>query len=144
MSNTRKTIGVCSRLLKGELSAIESYDLSLEQFDREIEQPSLRAIRDAHQVSAERLSEQLAGLGAQPATKPGTGPFAQAVAETTSILGRFPTLAALEEGEKQTIDEYEQALLSPDASEDIKIAIRQELLPPLSGHIAALDRLRAG
>jgi len=144
MSNTRKTIGVCSRLLKGELSAIESYDLSLEQFDREIEQPSLRAIRDAHQVSAERLSEQLVGLGALPATKPGTGPFAQAVAETTSILGRFPTLAALEEGEKQTIDEYEQALLSPDASEDIKIAIRQELLPPLSGHIAALDRLRAG
>jgi hypothetical protein len=143
MSSTRATIDVCNSLLKGELSAIESYDLALGKFDRELEQPVLRAIRADHQVNAERLREQLAELGAKPLAGPETGAFAQAVAETTSILGKFPTLTALEEGEEQGIDEYKEALRNPEASENIKIAIRQDLLPPLTGHIAALDHLRA-
>lgn len=143
MSTSRETIEVCKSLLNGELSAIESYDLALEKFDREVEQPVLRAVRENHQANAERLREQLAELGAKPSSEPETGPFAQAVAETTSILGRFPTLTALEEGEEHGIDEYEKALQNRDVSEDIKIAIRQELLPPLASHIAELDHLRA-
>jgi hypothetical protein len=142
MSDNRKNIGVCSRLLKDELSAIETYDLALGKFDREIEQPVLRAIRADHQVNAERLREQLAELGARPPAGPETGVFAQAFAEATVVLGEFPTLAALEEGEEHSIDAYDEALRNPEASDEIKIAIRQELLPPLSGHIAALDHLR--
>lgn len=144
MSTTRETIEVCRSLLNGELSAIESYDLALERFDREVEQPILRAVRENHQANAERLREQLAELGAKPSSESeNTGGFAQAVAETTGILGEFPTLAALEEGEEQGIDEYAQALQDRGVSEDIKIAIRQELLPLLSSHIAELDHLRA-
>jgi hypothetical protein len=143
MNATHETIRVCNRLLKGELSAVETYDLALEKFDRETEQPVLRAIRADHQLNAERLRDQLADLGAHPTAGPEAGAFALAVAETTSLLGEFPTLAALEEGEEQGIDEYEQALRNHDTLEDIKIAIRQELLPPLAGHLDTLDHLRA-
>jgi hypothetical protein len=143
MSSTRATIEVCNNLLKGELSAIECYDLAVEKFDPEHEQPVLRAIRADHQVNAELLLEQLAGMGAAPPDGPETGAFAQAVAETTSVLGEFPTLAALGEGEEHGIDECQEALRNPDVSEEIKIAIRQDLLPTLAGHIAELDHLRA-
>jgi hypothetical protein len=52
-------------------------------------------------------------------------------------------LAVLEEGEEHGISEYEEALRNPDVMEEIKSVIRQHLLPPLSQHVSALERLRA-
>jgi rubrerythrin len=144
MNATHECIDICNSLLRGELSAIETYNQALEKFDSEIERSALRSIQNDHQNSASRLREHLADMGAEAATESGAwGAFAKAVEGTAKMLGESPALAALQQGEEHGVDEYEEALRNPDVMEEIKTVIRHELLPPLSEHIAALDRLRA-
>ncbi|MCW1924742.1 PA2169 family four-helix-bundle protein [Luteolibacter arcticus] len=144
MNATHECIDVCNSLLKGELSAIETYNQALEKFEGETERTALRAIAGDHEKSASRLREHLSDMGAEAATDSGAwGSFAKAVEGTAKLLGESPALAALQQGEEHGVNEYEEALSNPDVMDEIKAVIRQELLPPLSGHIAALERLRA-
>ncbi len=144
MNATHECIDVCNSLLRGELSAIETYNQALEKFDTEIEQTSLRTLRNDHENSASLLRGHIIDIGAEPSAESGAwGSFAQAVEGTAKLLGESPALAALKQGEEHGIDEYEEALRNPDVMEEIKAVIRQQLLPPLSEHVAALDRLRA-
>jgi rubrerythrin len=144
MNATDECIDVCNSLLRGELSAIETYNQALEKFEAEVERSALQAIRSDHEASASSLREHIIDMGAEPSTDSGAwGTFAQAVEGTAKLLGESPALAALQQGEEHGIDEYEEALRNSDVMEEIKGVIRQELLPRLSEHVAALDRLRA-
>ena len=144
MNATHECIDVCNSLLRGELSAVETYNQALEKFDSEIERSALRSIQSDHQHSAARLREHLIEMEAEPATESGAwGSFAKAVEGTAKMLGESPALAALQQGEEHGVDEYEEALRNRDVMDEIKTVIRQQLLPPLSEHIAALERLRA-
>jgi len=144
MNATHECIDVCNSLLRGELSAVETYSQALEKFDSEIERSALRSIQSDHQNSVARLREHLNDMGAEAASESGAwGAFAKAVEGTAKMLGESPALAALKQGEVPGIDEYEEALRNSGVMEEIKAVIRHELLPPLSEHIAALDRLRA-
>jgi len=143
MNATQECIDVCNSLLKGELSAVETYGQALEKFSSEVECSALRTIQNDHQNSVARLRDHLVDMGAEPAAGSGAwGTFAKAVEGTAKMLGESPALAALQQGEEHGIDEYEEALRNPDVMDEIKTVIRQELLPQLSEHIAALDRLR--
>jgi rubrerythrin len=143
MNATHECIDVCNSLLRGELSAIETYNQALEKFDSETERSALRSIQNDHQNSASRLRDHIIEMGAEPAAESGAwGTFAKAVEGTAKMLGESPALAALKQGEEHGIDEYEEALRNTGVMDEIKTVIRHELLPPLSQHIAALDRLR--
>ena len=144
MNATHECIDVCNSLLRGELSAIETYNQALEKFDSDLERSALVSIQNDHQHSASRLREHLVDMGAEPATDSGVwGTFAKAVEGTAKLLGESPALTALQQGEEHGIDEYEEALRNTGVMDEIKTVIRQQLLPPLSEHVAALDRLRA-
>lgn len=144
MNATHECIDVCNSLLRGELSAIETYGQALEKFENDTERSALRAIQNDHQNSAARLREHLIDMGAEPASDSGAwGTFAKAVEGTAKLLGESPALAALQQGEEHGVDEYEEALRNDDVMAEIKAVIRQQLLPPLSEHVAALERLRA-
>ncbi|QJE95103.1 DUF2383 domain-containing protein [Luteolibacter luteus] len=144
MNATSECIEVCNSLLRGEISAVETYDQAIEKFREEPERSALEGIRSDHQRSVGRLRQHLIDMGAEPATDSGAwGSFAQAVEGTAKALGQSPALAALEQGENHGIDEYEEALRNSNVMEEIKIVIRQDLLPALSSHVATLDRLRA-
>ncbi|MEK7952392.1 DUF2383 domain-containing protein [Luteolibacter soli] len=144
MNATHECIDVCNSLLRGELSAIETYGQALEKFENDTERSTLRAIQNDHQHSAARLREHLVDMGAEPATDSGAwGAFAKAVEGTAKMLGESPALAALQQGEEHGVDEYEEALRNKDVMDEIKTVIRQQLLPPLSEHVAALERLRS-
>ena len=144
MNATHECIDVCNSLLRGELSAVETYSQALEKFENDVERSALRAIQNDHQNSAARLREHLLDMGAEPATDSGAwGTFAKAVEGTAKLLGESPALAALQQGEEHGIDEYEEALRNEGVMAEIKTVIRQQLLPPLSEHVVALDRLKA-
>ena len=143
MNATDECIEVCNSLLRGELSAIETYTQAIAKFDTDPERSALLGIRDDHERSANRLRDHLADMGATPATDSGAwGSFAKAVEGSAKVLGESPALAALEQGEEHGIDEYENALRNAGVMEEIKTVIRGDLLPALSEHIAALGRLR--
>jgi hypothetical protein len=144
MNATDECIDVCSSLLRGELSAIETYTQAIDKFDREVEASTLHTLRADHQNSAAKLRQHIIDMGAEPPADSGAwGAFAKAVEGTAKILGESPALAALKQGEQHGIDEYEEALKNPDVMEEIKTVIRRELLPPLSQHITALEQLTA-
>lgn len=143
MNATDECIDVCNSLLRGELSAVETYNQAIAKFGSDPERRALEGIRAEHQRSVSRLREHLIDMGATPASDSGAwGSFAKAVEGTAKLLGESPALKALEEGEEHGIDEYEEALRNPDVMSEIKTVIRAELLPALSNHIAALARLR--
>jgi rubrerythrin len=143
-ATTDTCIDVCNSLLRGELSAIETYDQALEKFETETERSTLQMIRSDHEASASRLREHIVAMGAEPSRDSGAwGSFAQAVEGTAKMLGESPALAALQQGEEHGIEEYEDALGNPDVMEEIKLVIRQELMPPLTEHVNSLDQLRA-
>lgn len=144
MNATAECIDVCNSLLRGELSAVETYDQAIDKFRDDPERRALEGIRSDHQRSVGRLRQHLIDMGARPATDSGAwGGFAQAVEGTAKLLGESPALAALEQGETHGIDEYEEAVRNPKVMDEIKTVIRQDLLPALSDHVSTLDRLRA-
>jgi len=144
MNATEECTEVCNALLRGELSAIETYTQAIEKFHSEPERTALQAIRTDHVNSAARLCDHLVDMGSTPATNSGAwGSFAKAVEGTATLLGESPALTVLEEGEEHGINEYEAALRNADVMAEIKSVIRDQLLPPLGEHVSALERLRA-
>ena len=144
MNATDECIDVCNSLLRGELSAVETYTQAIAKFDNDPERRALEGIRSDHQRSVGRLREHLIDMGATPANDSGAwGSFAQAVEGTAKLLGDSPALKALEQGEEHGVDEYEDALRNADVMPEIKTIIRGELLPALSEHISTLGRLRS-
>jgi hypothetical protein len=144
MNATDECAEVCNSLLRGELSAIETYTQAIEKFSSEPERAALQAIRTDHVNSAARLCDHLVDMGSTPATNSGAwGTFAKAVEGSAKLLGESPALVALEEGEEHGISEYEEALRNPGVMEEIKAIIRSELQPPLGKHVSTLERLRA-
>jgi hypothetical protein len=140
MNATEDCIDVCNSLLRGELSAVETYTQAIEKFDTEVELTALRGIRSDHEKAASRLREHLIDMGAEPAADSG----AWGGLVTAKMLGESPALAMLEKGEQHGIDEYQEALEDPNVMSEIKQVIRGELLPSLAEHLATLSRLRKG
>jgi uncharacterized protein (TIGR02284 family) len=143
MNATHECIDVCNSLLRGELSAIETYSQALAKFVDDPARSALEDIRFDHEASASRLRDHILEMDAEPSTDSGAwGEFAKAVEGTAKILGETAALEALERGENHGIDEYEKALRNPDVMDEIKTVIRTRLLPVLTEHIATLKRLK--
>lgn len=143
MKITDECIDVCNELLRGELSAVETYTQALSRFQGEPERAALEDIRFDHEASVSRLRDHIAEMGGEASTDSGPwGGFAKAMEGAATALGDSPALMVLEQGEEHGIDEYEKALRNGSVMEEIKAVIRSYLLPPLSGHIATLQRLR--
>ena len=143
MNATHECIDVCNSLLRGELSAIETYSQALAKFVDDPARSALEDIRFDHEASASRLRDHILEMGAEPSTDSGAwGEFAKAVEGTAKIFGETAALEALERGENHGIDEYEKALRNPDVMDEIKTVIRTRLLPVLTEHIATLKRLK--
>lgn len=144
MNATEECTEVCNNLLRGELSAIETYTQALGKFHSEVERVALQAIRTDHANNAAYLCDHLVEMGAVPVTGSGAwGAFAKVLEGAAAVLGESPALAVLEEGEEHGINEYEAALRHPGVMEKIKSDIRHHILPPLGEHVATLERLRA-
>lgn len=143
MNATDECIEVCQKLLRGELSAVETYTHAIGKCDSDIEKSALEVIRFEHENSANRLRDHLREMGAEPTNDSGLwGSFANLMEAAANVLGSSPALAVLEQGEEHGIDEYEEALRNPAVMEEMKAVIRDSLLPPLSQHIVALQQLR--
>jgi hypothetical protein len=143
MVTNQECIDVCNSLLRGELSAVETYTQALGKFENDPSRSDLDRLRADHEASASTLRQHLVDMGAEPDESSGAwGSFARTVEGTAKIFGESPALAALEEGEEHGINEYREALDNNDVMEDIKMEIRQTLLPRLNSHISVLEAMR--
>lgn len=142
MNNKDRCIETCNRLLRGELSAIETYDQALEKFATEPEAKQLKSIRQEHTESAQRLRENIRNMGGEPSNDSGAwGTLAKTVQGAAKLLGENAALGSLKMGEEKGKSEYENALNEGSLLQECKIMIKSELLPRQEQHISRLQNL---
>lgn len=137
-----KCAAVCNGLLRGELSAIETYDQVIDKFAGQSETSELVRIRDEHRGAVERLRANVVKMGGTPTDDSGAwGTFANAITSIANLLGDDSAISTLKQGEEHGQRDYEAALNDKDVLPECRQMIRDELLPKVCEHIAKLDTL---
>lgn len=135
-------VDALNKLLRGELSAVETYDQAISKLEGKPAASELRRIRDEHQRAAGAIRDRVSRFGGQPSSDSGAwGTFATAVTGAAKLIGPETVLAALKKGEQHGISEYEEALNNKDVNAECKEMIRSDLLPKCRTHVSELDRL---
>lgn len=113
-TDTDRSIDALNALLRGELSAVETYEQALAKFDEVIPQ-ELRDCLRSHRMRTERLTQRIVELGGTPSEGSGLwGAFARLFEGSAKLLGQASTVAALEEGEDHGMELYENRLTDLD------------------------------
>jgi len=137
-----RTVDALNSLLRGELSAVETYDQAIEKFEGEAIAVKLRLIRDEHSEAVQTLRDRVARSGDMPSESAGVwGAFANAVTAAAKVIGPETVIGALRSGEEHGIERYEEALEKTDVADDIKMIIRTDLLPSCRDHVLQLHGL---
>jgi hypothetical protein len=132
-------------LLRGELSAVESYDRAVPGFEGQPAAAELHRLRAAHAEAVVVLRDRVIHAGGTPADGAGAwGAFTAVVTGAAQAVGPATVLRALQEGENHGASEYEDALTGDRLDPDTANLIRARLLPLCQEHLLHLDRLLAG
>lgn len=144
MSKRKECIKVCNSLLRGEMSAVETYDQAIETFAERPEASTLRKIRDDHVDFVNVLRQNIREMGGIPSSDSGTwGEFARAIEGSASALGESAALHALIAGESLGTNSYCKALENEEVLSECKKIIKFSLLPRQESHVGHLEQLRA-
>jgi len=130
-------------LLRGEISAAETYKMAIEKIADESEAGNislLKQMQEEHGRAAQELRERIRSLGGEPSDSSGAwGAWAQTVQGTMNLLGDAAALKSLKEGEEHGLKDYQEAL--DDTDELTASLIQSELIPNQQKHINMLDQL---
>jgi len=117
-----------NELLRGELSAVETYTLALKQTKNNEFGSTLRQLREAHERRIETIRDKIIQLGGEPATSSGAwGAFANVVQVGADLFGNTAAVSALEEGEDPGLKMYREALTDEDP--EVRDLVDATLLP---------------
>ena len=146
MQTTTETSRTLNSLLRGEMSALETYRQAILKFegDNAPGLQELHTLRADHRDAADALWHHIEGHGGKPSEDSGPwGAWAKLVEGTAAVLGHAAALKALKEGEEHGLKDYEDALQDRDLPLDCATLVRDRLIPRQRQHIAVLDRLIA-
>lgn len=135
-----RRVAILNSLLRGELSAVETYDQAIRQLAKE-RIPELAENRDCHAGRVDALRREILGLGGEPAKSSGVwGGFAKLVEKGASVAGRFAIIATLEEGEDRGLADYRKARDELDGP--ARTGIDTDLLPAQKRTHERMSRLQ--
>src|SRR6266540_4579784 len=122
-------VDALNELLRGELSAVESYDKALPAVDNQPRMGAdLRTCRASHEARAERLRAAILQIGGEPSHEAGAwGAFAKTVTTGARTLGVKAVISTLEEGEDHGLKEYKEAI--PHLDPGLQRLVSDELYP---------------
>ena len=144
MDNSKTAVKMNS-LLRGELAALETYRQALEKVHGDPAAAELQRLCDVHAAAVSSLRQRVIVHGGEPDVRSGAwGAFAAAVEGAAKLFGDAAAIAALKQGEKQGIADYEAALLDADLAEDCLHLIESRLLPETRAHVLALEAMPHG
>jgi hypothetical protein len=128
-------------LLRGEMSAMETYKQALDRNDAH-SAVELRRIETEHSQAADMLRLHIAERGGQPAETSGAwGLWAKAAAGTAQFFGEEAALRTLKRGEEHGVEVYERAMQDANLDPECRMLIRYTLIPQTLAHMSILDRL---
>lgn len=131
-----------NELLRGELSAVETYDQALEKIRGDEYRNVLNDFRQDHVQFADYLSKRVKELGGTPSQSSGPwGTWSELVVGTAKLVGPETTIAALRKGEEHGLSEYQEALEEGELKRETVSHIKEEIIPKQQTHIQELSRL---
>ena len=131
-------------LLRGEISAIETYEQAMPKFEASAHKASLKAICDEHTNTAQTLRENVQRCKGEPSTGSGPwGTFTAVITGAAKLIGPQSVLAALKQGEEHGISQYEKSLEADGLTAECKNLIRTDLLPRCKKHVSQLETMIA-
>ena len=139
-----KTVDQLNSLLRGEISAVETYQQAIEKVGDEhaSDATALRAIAQEHGADAQALREAIEQLGAEADDSSGAwGAWAKTVEGVSKLCGDASALKALKEGEEHGLKDYEEAI--DDVDTVSRTLIVNRLIPNQKRHIATLGGMIA-
>jgi len=115
--------------LRGEISAVETYNMALETLDPgSVARSTLEQNRRSHEERVRLLRSEIESLGGAPSAGSGAwGTWAKLVEGGAKILGDKAAVAALEEGEDHGLKEYK--IDDKDMDPRLGQIVRSQLLP---------------
>jgi uncharacterized protein (TIGR02284 family) len=128
-------------LLRGEISAAETYTQALKKVEGHPAAKTLETLRKDHVEAANVLRRHVKAQGEKNDTSSGAwGAFAKSVEGTAKLFGDKSALKALKEGEEHGVKSYERVLEDDDVAPQVKSAL-QPLLACQRGHLPLIDSL---
>lgn len=144
MNNTDHCIDVCNKLLRGERSAVETYDQAIGKHGDKPVMDELRVLRQDHAEAVRILEDNVRSMGGSPDQEAGAwGAFANTVQAAANLMGPNSALEALQKGEQAGKRDYENALKDDEVMPECKNLFNSRLLPTTMDHISTLERLQA-
>ncbi len=140
---TRTSIDQLNSFLRGEMSAVETYQMALDKLGEiSTARDELLVNLKSHQDRVMMLQDAITALGGTPASGSGPwGAFAKVVEGGAKVLGEKAAIAALEEGEDHGLADYRSDI---DKVEPAHRAMIQDQLLPLQeqthARLSALKR----
>lgn len=141
MENLQKSLEPLNRLLRGELSAVETYQQALESVSSQPALLELKRISGEHTQAVGMLREQIQQFGGiADETSGAWGLFAQTVEGTAKAFGDSASLKVLKEGEEHGLKEYQAIMDDQDLLPEFKSLLTERLQLRQKEHIEALSR----
>ncbi len=143
-AGTDPSIQQLDSLLRGEISATETYRMAINAVDDSPDKAGqvklLREMQEDHGRAAQSLRDRIRELGGEASDSSGAwGALARFSQGTANLLGGAASLKSLKEGEEHGLKDYEDALSDVDAtSADL---IQNQLIPQQQRHIQLLTQL---
>ena len=114
--------------LRGEISAVETYEIAIRKTDHAELLSSLRKLRDDHDRRVAVLRNKIREFGGEPTDGSGVwGAFAAAIEQTANIFGDTLAMNALEEGEDHGLRQYESGLREKEPI--LREFVAREMMP---------------
>ncbi|RZA26991.1 MAG: DUF2383 domain-containing protein [Proteobacteria bacterium] len=141
MDTMQDRVEPLNRLLRGELSAVETYEQAMESVRTQDCARELERIHVEHQEAVGMLREQIRQFGGIADEGSGAwGLWAQAVEGTATLFGESVALKALKEGEEHGLKEYQAIMNDPTLRPEFKQLLTERLHLRQKEHIDTLTR----
>jgi uncharacterized protein (TIGR02284 family) len=136
-------IGIFNLLLRGERSALETYEKVLNNLDDAPHRNRLEQICSGHRAKVSELEDHITSLGGHPEVTSGTwGVVASVVQKVVNAIGDHTSVHALKEKEELSLRNYQASLdhvlAEPECSHLIQncISAQRENLAKLENILA--------
>ncbi len=141
--NVEASVPQLNALLRGEISAAETYRMAIDKAaagDNAAHLGLLRQIQEEHGRAAQGLRDRIEELGGQASDSSGAwGVWARTIQGAMNLFGDNASIGALKEGEEHGLNDYTQALSSIDPTS--AQMIRNQLIPAQQRHIERLEEM---
>lgn len=143
MDDTGEAVRQLNSLLRGEISAAETYRMAIDKVadsDNATNAGLLREIQEEHGRAAQGIRDRIRELGGEPSDSSGAwGAWAKTVQGTMNLFGDASALKSLKEGEEHGLKDYQEAVGDVDLNS--AQLIQNQLIPAQQRHINLLDQL---